>query len=124
LTTIDIKGGVGNRFQHRIDYRIKALGQSLAILGNADVPTSPQAQNGRIGEEERRDWLTGHGVECPWLVCNRNSTVNQLLLLGVKADGLSLREETAGDRIFTNSLAAEEWLHDGPKGRPSHLLAD
>ena len=43
---------------------------------------------------------TGHGVEGPWLVCNRNSTVNQLLLLGVKAGGLSLREETAGDRFL------------------------
>jgi hypothetical protein len=43
---------------------------------------------------------TGHGVEGPWLVCNRNSTVSQLLLLGVKADGLSLREGTAGDRFL------------------------
>jgi hypothetical protein len=33
-------------------------------------------------------------------VCNRNNTVNQLLLLGVKAGGLSLREETAGDRFY------------------------
>ena len=26
--------------------------------------------------------------------------------------------------VFTNSLAAEEWLHDGPQGVPSLLLAD
>ncbi|CAE8656312.1 unnamed protein product [Polarella glacialis] len=43
---------------------------------------------------------TGHGAEGPWLVCNRNNTVNRLLLLGVKAGGLSLREETAGDRFL------------------------
>ncbi len=30
----------------------------------------------------------------------------------------------AGAKVFTNSLAAEEWLHDGPKGSLSHLLAD
>jgi hypothetical protein len=54
-------------------------------------------------------------VEGPWLVYNRNSTVSQLLLLGVKADCLSLREgqqETGS----SNSRAAEEWLHDGRRG--------
>ena len=43
--------------------------------------------------------------------------VCQLLLLGAKAYCLSLREgqqETGS----SNSRAAEEWLHDGPKGRP------
>ena len=66
---------------------------------------------------------TGHGVEGPWLVYNRNSTVSQLLLLGVKADCLSLREgqQEAGS---SNSQAAEEWLHDGPKGRPLTFLDD
>jgi hypothetical protein len=55
------------------------------------------------------------GVEGPWLVYNRNSTVCQLLLLGVKADCLSLREgqqETGS----SNSRAAEEWLHEGRWG--------
>jgi hypothetical protein len=66
---------------------------------------------------------TGHGVEGPWLVYNRNSTVSQLLLLGVKAERLSLREGQQETGSF-NSRAAEEWLHDGPKGRPSHLLDD
>ena len=63
------------------------------------------------------------GMEGPWIVYNRNSTVCQLLLLGVKADCLSLREgqqETGS----SNSRAAEEWLHDGPKGRPLTFLDD
>ena len=48
---------------------------------------------------------------------NRNSTDSQLLLLGVKAARLSLREEQQETGPF-NPRASEEWLHDGPKGRP------
>ena len=59
---IDIKGGVGNRFQHRIDYRSKALGQSLAIFGKADATAPPQAQNGILGKKGGVR-PTGHCVE-------------------------------------------------------------
>jgi hypothetical protein len=55
------------------------------------------------------------GAEGPWIVFNRNSTVCQLLLLGAKAYCLSLREgqqETGS----SNSRAADERLHEGPRG--------
>ena len=68
-------------------------------LWHADVTASPQAQMEELGKKSGVR-PTGHGAEGPWLVCNRNSTVNQLLLLGVKAGGLSLSEETAGDRFL------------------------
>jgi hypothetical protein len=63
------------------------------------------------------------GVEGPWIVYNRNSTVCQLLLLGARAYCLSLREgqqETGS----SNSRAAEEWLHEGPRGGRSRAAEE